>query len=1702
MSARRFRLVVILAAVLSSCSAWAADTAKPSESFLHRLFSTPATVSQPLQANTEAVLPDLRFVLWGTNPDQFTVQPDDKVVLSNRKVEDISSEEMKNLVPLIRDQNGAPAVPSSALMQVRDVLERLGQDKRLRMQFIGYTDDAPLTPDQVARYGDRIGLSRARAQAAADFFRSHLDLPASAVTVEGRGDADPLSQDDTSQARALNRRVEVKVWVDTVSDEGLIPEPLAVPPPGVRQVKVCRVQPACLLVRKLPDARKVELHNVIPPLHLEVDGGKLSADTLAAIKDVFARYGDKPDAQLRVTAYTDDQPIGEKARALYGDRVGLTRAQARWVADQIRRSLGLADHQVIADGGGDSQPLGNNHSVTGRARNRRVEIDLWYDAPAGVISVDGPQACPAGNEGPDMVSQQYQPGGQDPLSAIVYQDGKPQIDPAWLTQLKGLLDRLQDKPNLHLRFVGTLTPSSLSRRAAQVYGDAWKLSKDRAKRVRDQVQKALKLPDAMLETEGGGFALNEAANQGDLTSSPQGQVAVQIWFDVPAPRSNEVVEVVHTMRDTSPVNPYSLAPLRVTVDGKRLDDTLPDSADVQRCTDVALNKTRIRLSYDAMPPGAKLALAGWPQVIAAHDDPDTPQAENLVRFRMYSNFPAFIDHAEVRLYGANDSLNSTPYAVVPLGHSGEAEWHADAPGSMKLKFVLRVYDKEGRYDQTKPQTLWLVMRKDLLQATDPQQEAKQLAQAYGASQLARRGMPLHGGTITVHGKDVPAGHQVWIMGARVPVDKHGAFVAQQIIPDTYVTAEVAVLDAQGNGELYQRDLSFDRDRWYYVGIADFTVAEDNTTGPAAIVTGDTDHYNNGTSVDGRLAFYLKGKTRKGVEITASADTQEAPLGQLFTGFFDKNPQQLLRRLDSDYYYPTYGDNSSTVEDAPTQGKFYLKARKGDDFAMWGNFKAEWMDTDLARVDRGMYGTYGHYESKAVTKSGKRKTRIDGFAAEPGTVQAQEEFRGTGGSLYFLHHQDITMGSESVWVEVRDPDSGLVLNTHQLTPGQDYNLDSIQGRIELTSPLSSTADSSTLVQAGSLSGDPVFLVVYYEYVPGFTQLNDAAYGARASHWFGNHVKLGVTATAQDQLGNRQTLGGVDLTVRKNAGTYLKMESAATQGVGPGAQSSIDGGFGFTAVPQATGANAQANANRLEAAAQLKDLFTGAQGNMTTYYQQRGAGFSAPGQQTLKATEQYGGSVDVPIGRKKDSSLKVKLDARNETQGLKTQALSADLTHPLDKHWSMVSGVRHDTREDDSTVVPTTQTQGSRTDAAVKFIYDSKKDWTAYGFGQVTAEHSGTRDSNNRIGVGGSYKTSKRFSLNGEVSGGDLGAAAKAGATYMLSDKSKLYTNYALDNERDDYGVRTEKGTLTSGFRTQTSSSMSVYGEERYTYGNVPTGLTHAYGVDFGSDKGWRFGASTEIGTLVDNVTNASLDRKALSLSAGRTSKTFTYAGAAEYRTDTSVTEQRITWLLKNKLSYRTDPNWTLIGKLNLSDSTSTLGEFYAGSYIDAVLGYAYRPVDSDRWNSLMKYTYFYNLPAAGQVTAAGNSANYVQRSHILSIDVLYDLTRRWSLGGKYAYRFGQMAADRTNPQFFDSRGQLVILRADWHFVRQWDMSFEARRRDEFDAQDSRSGMLVGIYRDLGNNVKLGVGYNFTDFSDDLTNMGFNSQGAFVNVVGKF
>ena len=87
-------------------------------------------------------------------------------------------------------------------------------------------------------------------------------------------------------------------------------------------------------------------------------------------------------------------------------------------------------------------------------------------------------------------------------------------------------------------------------------------------------------------------------------------------------------------------------------------------------------------------------------------------------------------------------------------------------------------------------------------------------------------------------------------------------------------------------------------------------------------------------------------------------------------------------------------------------------------------------------------------------------------------------------------------------------------------------------------------------------------------------------------------------------------------------------------------------------------------------------------------------------------------------------------------------------------------------------------------------------------------------------------------------------------------------------------------------------------------------------------------------------------------------------------------------------------------------------------------------------------------------------------------------------------------------FVSSDAQLGVIRLDYHVVKKWDLIGEVRWLSTSLADDERFGALVGAYRHVGDHAKIGLGYNFSSFSDDLTNFDDDNDGFFVNLIGKF
>ena len=69
-------------------------------------------------------------------------------------------------------------------------------------------------------------------------------------------------------------------------------------------------------------------------------------------------------------------------------------------------------------------------------------------------------------------------------------------------------------------------------------------------------------------------------------------------------------------------------------------------------------------------------------------------------------------------------------------------------------------------------------------------------------------------------------------------------------------------------------------------------------------------------------------------------------------------------------------------------------------------------------------------------------------------------------------------------------------------------------------------------------------------------------------------------------------------------------------------------------------------------------------------------------------------------------------------------------------------------------------------------------------------------------------------------------------------------------------------------------------------------------------------------------------------------------------------------------------------------------------------------------------------------------------------------------------------------------------------QKWDLVVEGHYLSNDLSGGERLGGPAAIYRHLGNNVKVGVGYSVSDFSEDLTDQSYTSKGFFINLLGKF
>ena len=106
--------------------------------------------------------------------------------------------------------SGKAELRKESLPIIANIGKILGKFKGYSIEITGYTDNVPVSDS--SQYKDNNWLSSARALNAAEYLINECGINPAKLKYSGRGEYEPVSSNATEKGRALNRRIEIKIY--------------------------------------------------------------------------------------------------------------------------------------------------------------------------------------------------------------------------------------------------------------------------------------------------------------------------------------------------------------------------------------------------------------------------------------------------------------------------------------------------------------------------------------------------------------------------------------------------------------------------------------------------------------------------------------------------------------------------------------------------------------------------------------------------------------------------------------------------------------------------------------------------------------------------------------------------------------------------------------------------------------------------------------------------------------------------------------------------------------------------------------------------------------------------------------------------------------------------------------------------------------------------------------------------------------------------------------------------------------------------------------------------------------------------------------------------------------------------------------------------------------------------------------------------
>lgn len=1100
-----------------------------------------------------------------------------------------------------------------------------------------------------------------------------------------------------------------------------------------------------------------------------------------------------------------------------------------------------------------------------------------------------------------------------------------------------------------------------------------------------------------------------------------------------------------------------------------------------------------------------------------------------VKFFLYTNYDNFIDRYEILIYDSLNSLNN-PIDIIKgekISIDEPIIWSYDNSKMGKIKagdtlyYILKVFGKNGNFDETFPRGIKIEKSSSFL-PEDLNLDTKIKESIYAESNIKTKNIIVSGANIKFYGRGLYDTKELKIDNQTVEIDEQGNFLYETLSNEQGKIYSIDVTTEEDSIENYNLTVFYPENYEFLVGIADFYLGKNTVDGSTAILENDP-NYQEDFFNTGRLAFYYK-KIYDKYRITAQADTWSKEIKHMFSDFNEKDPQKIFRKIDRDDIKFNYGDDSTMYSDVETEGKMYLRVDWDKSQVLWGSYNTGVTGTRFAEYNRSLYGARAEYNSLSTNTFGDSIDHIVVFASEPDTSYNRDQFLGTGGSIYYLSKSDIVVGSAKLTVELRDNQTGRLLNKASLSEGQDYEINELTGRVLLEKPLSQGSfnlTSDEIIKDSPSGSYKYYLVVDYEYYNLENNSDDYAGGVRAKKWITNNLALGGTYIKEKRDSNIEDydLKSVDLTYKHSNGTYLIGEFSETEGNQLTKDSnwfSPDGGFDFVEQPSIRIGDS-GRAYYIETGLQLSDYnpsFSNSD-KINFWYSKKEKGFSTASETSGTAKEEYGAEISYQQSETLRYEAKGSVytentydDESNDFSGKNTQkevsiAAIKDLTDRLTV--GLEAKYINDKEQDQTLTILENEDidSGEAILVGTKISYDLTEQTEVYTKLQGTAMKKDGYGENNLISLGTVSQLTEKVFIEAEGSTGNRGQAVDSKVLYKYNENYEIYAGYALENEDD------LDSAITFGQKYQISDRTSLYQENQFVTNNSEKGVLQTYGVDFNLNQKVTLSLLYENGKV--EVLEGDVTRNSISGMLKYTNNDFTSKHRLEFAKDTGAetrelygTTNRFKWTPTKEYRIFGVGNYVLgkgdLGLVSYNESGNIIEDRNPDNddskYLELGLGFAYRPIYNDRLNLITKYSYIYDDGSRTQL-----NRNYSEKANIVSFEGIYDLTQRLSISGKYAFRKEEVKL-YMGDDWYSNTLNLYAVRLSYEVIKKWDLFGEYHWLQGKTDGDLKHGAIVGIYREINENLEFGVGYNFTEFTDDLTNLDYRSKGWFINLIGKF